>query len=86
MPNAITAAKRYARINGPRCLQLDKPKISRERITPEVQAQFDLFFSDKAKVSISSYKVDSKTNLPILYLQDDKQALWKNFQRHIQMV
>ena len=28
---------------------------------------------------MSSYKVDSKTNLPILYLQDDKQTLWKKF-------
>src|SRR5256885_15057156 len=56
-----------------------KPKISHENITPEAQAQFDLFFSDKANVSMSSYKVDSKTNLPILYLQDDKQALWKKF-------
>ena len=29
---------------------------------------------------MSSYKVDSKTNLPILYLKDTKEALWKKFE------
>jgi hypothetical protein len=41
--------------------------------------EFDIFFSDKANVSMSSYKVDPKTNLPILYLQDQKEALWEKF-------
>lgn len=29
---------------------------------------------------MSSYKVHSKTNLPILYLKDNKEALWKKFE------
>ena len=29
---------------------------------------------------MSSYKVDANTNLPILYLRDNKQELWKKFE------
>ena len=36
---------------------------------------FEKFFSDRENVTMSSYKVDSKTNLPILYLKDQKEAL-----------
>lgn len=35
---------------------------------------------DKDNVTMSSYKIDTKTNLPILYLQDNKQELWKKFE------
>jgi len=49
------------------------------RLTKEMQHQFDSFFADKANVSMSSYKVDAKTGLPILYLQDTKSALWDHF-------
>ncbi|CAG8621854.1 2044_t:CDS:2, partial [Diversispora eburnea] len=35
---------------------------------------------DKSNVLMSSYKVDAKTNLPILYLQDQKQASWYKFE------
>jgi len=28
---------------------------------------------------MSSYRVDLKTNLPLLYLKDDKEALWQKF-------
>ena len=28
---------------------------------------------------MSSYKTDSKSELPVLYLQDHKQALWEKF-------
>jgi hypothetical protein len=44
-----------------------------------MKKEFDNFFSDKANVSMSSYKVDPKTDLPILYLQDQKKALWEKF-------
>ncbi|RHZ65458.1 hypothetical protein Glove_315g48 [Diversispora epigaea] len=44
------------------------------------EKEFELFFQDKSNVSMSSYKVDTKTNLPILYLQDQKQALWSKFE------
>jgi hypothetical protein len=42
-------------------------------------SQFELFFADKKNVNMSSYKTDNKSGLPVLYLQDHKQALWKNF-------
>ena len=40
-----------------------------------MKKEFDIFFSDKANVFMSSYKVDPKTDLLILYLQDQKEAL-----------
>ena len=44
------------------------------------EREFELFFQDKSNVTMSSYKVDPKTNLPILYLQDQKTALWTKFE------
>src|SRR6266542_4148456 len=41
--------------------------------------QFGNFFADRENVTMSSYKVDLKTNLPILYLKDQKEALWQKF-------
>jgi hypothetical protein len=35
---------------------------------------------DKDNVTMSSYKVDPKTNLPTLYLKDNKEELWKKFE------
>ncbi|RIA94137.1 hypothetical protein C1645_818517 [Glomus cerebriforme] len=35
---------------------------------------------DKDNVFMSSYKVYAKINLPILYLKDNKEALWKKFE------
>ncbi|RHZ80994.1 hypothetical protein Glove_130g138 [Diversispora epigaea] len=43
------------------------------------EKEFELFFTDKANVNMSSYKVDSKTQLPILYIKDQKNALWNKF-------
>ena len=43
------------------------------------EKQFELFFTDKANVNMSSYKVDAKTQLPVLYLKDQKNALWEKF-------
>ena len=45
------------------------------------ERQFESFFSDKENITMSSYKIDPKTNLPILYLRDNKVALWKKFQQ-----
>jgi len=59
---------------------LEKPVYNQKtRITEEIKAQFDAFFSDKTNVSMSSYKVDSQSELPILYLQDHKKNLWKAY-------
>ena len=44
------------------------------------EKQFELFFADKANVNMSSYKVDSKTNLSLLYLKDNKKTLWDKFE------
>ena len=45
------------------------------------ERQFESFFSDKDNVTMSSYKIDPKTNLSILYLCDNKVVLWKKFQQ-----
>ena len=41
--------------------------------------QFQLFFSDKNNVNMSSYKVEPKTGLPILYLKENKISLWDKY-------
>jgi hypothetical protein len=43
------------------------------------EKEFELFFTDKVNVNMSSYKVNAKTQLPILYLKDQKSALWEKF-------
>ena len=45
----------------------------------ESLAQFELFFSSKENVNMSSYKTDSESGLPVLYLQDTKASLWEKF-------
>ncbi|UZO25337.1 uncharacterized protein OCT59_017603 [Rhizophagus irregularis] len=54
-------------------------EVSRPPFTKEIEDQFEAFFSDKVNVSMSSYKVDPRTNHPILYLLDQKESLWKRF-------
>ncbi|RHZ88328.1 hypothetical protein Glove_23g66 [Diversispora epigaea] len=76
----ITSAKHFARINDPGCSTIDKPKVTRTRVTEIQDAQFHTFFSDKNNVSMSSYSVDAKTGLPILYLKENKQSLWEKFE------
>ena len=44
-------------------------------MTPGKEKQFEAFFADKANVNMSSYKVDPRTNMPILYLKDQKSEL-----------
>ena len=76
----INAAKKYATLNGPGCQQINKPVVIRNPpFTKEIKDQFEAFFSDKANVSMSSYKVDPRTNRPILYLLDQKESLWKRY-------
>jgi hypothetical protein len=43
------------------------------------EKQFELFFANKANVNISLYKVNAKIQLPILYLKNQKNTLWKSF-------
>ncbi|RHZ44282.1 hypothetical protein Glove_744g11 [Diversispora epigaea] len=76
----ICAAQMYFRINGSGCPAINKPIIKRNYISEIKNNEFEIFFSDKNNVSISSYRVDPKTNLPLLYLKDNKQSLWEKFE------
>jgi hypothetical protein len=58
---------------------LEKPFITRSKMSEVKKKEFELFFADKANVNMSSYKVDAKTQLPVLYLKDQKSALWEKF-------
>ncbi|RHZ65038.1 hypothetical protein Glove_319g71 [Diversispora epigaea] len=78
--NTINMARKYAILNGPGGQQIDKPKITyNPPLSKEIENQFQAFFLDKSNVTMSSYKVDPKTNRPILYLLDQKEAPWKRF-------
>ncbi|RHZ69442.1 hypothetical protein Glove_283g56 [Diversispora epigaea] len=77
----IQEARIFARINGPDCPIIEKPIIYRTRFSEEAKNQFEKFFSDKSIVNMSSYKVDPQTKLPVLYLKDNKTALWKKFSK-----
>jgi hypothetical protein len=70
----------YSRINGPGCPAISKPILKRNYISEIKNKEFEDFFSDKNNVTMSSYQVDSKTNLPLLYLKDNKQSLWEKFE------
>jgi hypothetical protein len=59
---------------------MTKPIITKSRVSEIQDQEFEAFFADKDNVTISSYKVDSKTNLPLLYLKDNKKALWDKFE------
>ncbi len=79
-PNSITAVRKFACLNDPGCLPLEKPKISYVScLSDEMKSQFEIFFSDKANITMSSYRIDPKTKLPLFYLQDQKSSLWKCF-------
>ncbi|RHZ80262.1 hypothetical protein Glove_138g48 [Diversispora epigaea] len=77
--NTINLLRKYSRINRPRCLILKKSVIVCLKMSEVKEKEFQLFFIDKANVNISSYKVDTKTQLPVLYLKDQKSILWEKF-------
>ena len=58
---------------------MEKPVIVRSKMPEVKEKEFQLFFTDKANVNMSSYKIDAKTKLPVLYLKDQKSALWEKF-------
>jgi len=72
-------ARKYSRINGPGRPALGKPVITRSKMSEVKEKEFQLFFADKANVNMSSYKVNAKTHLSVLYLKDQKSALWEKF-------
>ena len=75
----MNEARKYARLNGPGCPPIEQPLITRNCISDEAKKQIEIFFSNKEIVTMSSYKVDAKTGLPILYLQNTKSALWEQY-------
>ncbi|RHZ76216.1 hypothetical protein Glove_200g7 [Diversispora epigaea] len=77
--HTIFESRKHARINGYGAPPLIKPIISHVKLKEESLKQFELFFTNKKNVNMSSYKTDNKTGLPVLYLQDHKQVLWKKF-------
>ncbi|RGB24889.1 hypothetical protein C1646_821340 [Rhizophagus diaphanus] len=82
-PNTINSAYKYTRINGPGAIAIVKLRRKIHHMSEIKEREFELFFQDKSNVTMSSYKVNSKTNLPILYLQDQKEALWTKFEESI---
>lgn len=66
-------------MNGFGAPPIEKPKFRRLKFKPEQIDQFDSFLTRKDVVNMSSYRTHSKSGLPIMYLQDNKQALWEKF-------
>jgi|SRR5581483_1601866 len=61
------------------CSPITRPIITRTKMSIVKNQHFEKLFSDRENIAMSSYKVDPKTNLPILYLKDQKEALWHKF-------
>ncbi len=49
--------------------------MTRNYISEIKDKEFETFFSDKNNVTMSSYRIDPKTNLPLLYLKNNKKSL-----------
>ena len=75
----ISSARLYATVSGPGCPALCKPTITRVRLAKESLDQFTAFLLDKNIATPSSYKVDAATGLPVMYLKDTKESLWRQF-------
>jgi len=76
--HTVRESKKHAILNGFGAPPLEKPKIHRLKFKIEQIDQFDRFFTRKDIVNMSSYRTHSKSELPIMYLQDHKQILWAN--------
>ena len=66
---------KYSHINGPGYPMKIKPVVTRNHISEIKDREFESFFSDKENVTMSSYHVDPKINLPLLYLKNSKETL-----------
>ncbi|CAG8781384.1 17491_t:CDS:2, partial [Racocetra persica] len=58
-PNTINTAKMYARINSYGCSAAPKPLMVKQIMSQERERQFEIFFSNKNNVNMSSYKTDN---------------------------
>ncbi|PKB93861.1 hypothetical protein RhiirA5_440143, partial [Rhizophagus irregularis] len=77
--DAIRYARNHALIHGAGGQVWNKPVITREKLSTEMQEQLQAFLMDKAHVVMSSYKTDAATNEPVHYLKQTKTALWKKY-------
>ncbi|RIA99519.1 hypothetical protein C1645_730786 [Glomus cerebriforme] len=77
--HTIIESKRHAILNGTGTPPLEKPKFHHQKLKMEQIDQVNHFFMRKNVVNMNSYRSHSKLGLPIIYLQDHKQALWKKF-------
>ena len=66
-------------MNGFSAPPIEKPKLYCLKFKKKQIDQFDHFFMRKDVVNISSYRTHLKSGLPIMYLQDHKQAFWEKF-------
>ncbi|CAG8821018.1 8337_t:CDS:2, partial [Racocetra persica] len=81
MSKTIYKARKHSRLYGVGAPPMEMPKKTTKLMAEFKERQFKIFFSDKDNVTMSSYKTDPKTNLPILFLRDNKASLWKKFQQ-----
>jgi len=77
----ISKARKHSHLYGASAPPIEMPKKTTKLMAEFKERQFEIFFSDKDNVTMSSYKTDPKTNLPVLYLRDNKTSLWKKFQQ-----
>ena len=73
--DAINYARKHSYFYGPGGYVLDKPIVTLQKISLEKQEKLDAFLMDKAHVVMSSYKTDTATNEPVLYLKHTKETL-----------
>ncbi|CAG8591941.1 4698_t:CDS:2, partial [Diversispora eburnea] len=78
--DTITNAHKHAHLYEPGAPQFEKSKRIVNKMAEIKEQQFLWFFQDRANISQSSYKIDSKSNLLICYLHDQKSELWKKFE------
>ncbi len=77
--HTINKARQHARLYGPGVPPLEKTKRTVQRLNNIQEEQFVIFFQDRENVTMSSYQINAKTGLPILYLRDQKSELWNKF-------
>lgn len=79
--NLITAARKYAQIygEGAPISQEDRVKITRNNFSDDQLNDLETFLHDKNNVSMSSYKTDTLTGNPILYLKATKKEMWEKY-------
>ncbi|RHZ90012.1 hypothetical protein Glove_9g308 [Diversispora epigaea] len=78
-PYIINKARKHARLHGPGAPPLNKIKRTVQRIDVSKEEQFKIVFQDRENVTMSSYQIEAKSGLPILYLRDQKCNLWNKY-------